>query len=116
MDSRLNKLRDDLGKEIEATRNDLGKEIANGKKAFKEEIVASENRVVKGILEFITEHIMPVIDEGADKTDVERVERKLDSYIDKTLVLKSRVEEIESLPTVAHELRIKKDKNPKKLS
>jgi len=79
-------------------------------KEVREEIAASEKRIVKDIVDFVSDHLIPIIDEKADKTDMDRVERKLDLYIDKTIVLKSRVDDIESLPTVAHELTVRKNK------
>lgn len=123
IDSKLDKFGKEINKEIAATRDGLKEEIAttrgelreeiaatrNGLRGeIKEEIVASENRVIQGILEFFRDHVMPVIDENAGKTDVERIERKLDRYIDKTIDLESRVDDIELLPIVAHELKVKR--------
>lgn len=82
MDTKLDKLRREITREIVATRDGLRKEI-----------VDSEDRVIKGILEFISDHVVPIIEDNADKSDVKRIERRLD--------------EIESLPTVAHELKFR---------
>jgi len=49
-------------------------------------ISASEKRIVKGIVDFVSDHLMPIIDEKTDKTDIDRIERKLDVYIDKTVI------------------------------
>ena len=43
-----------------------------------EKISASEKRVIGGIGTFLSEQVLPLIDEKADKTDIERLERKLD--------------------------------------
>lgn len=66
------------------------------------------DKFAKVILEYITDNVMSVVADTADKEDIERIERKLNHYIDQTTVLKSRVDTIESLPTVAHELRSKR--------
>ncbi|MBI2601309.1 hypothetical protein HYW42_05160 [Candidatus Daviesbacteria bacterium] len=106
----ISAVRQDLSEEISAVRQDLSEEISAVRQDLSEEISASEKRVIKGIVDFVSDHLIPLIDEKADKTDVERIERKLDSYIDETIVLKARVGDIEALPTVAHELKVKKNK------
>lgn len=77
---------------------------------LKEEIFGSEKRIVKGIVGFFSDTVIPLIDDKADKEDIERLERKLDSNVDKIIVLKSRVDNIESIPAIAHELKIKRKK------
>lgn len=50
-------------------------------------VTSAEQRIVGEIGKFLENHLLPIIDQKADKTDIDR---------------------IESLPTIAHELKSKK--------
>lgn len=64
--------------------------------------------IITDITNYIDESIIPLINEKADKTDVDRMERKLDRAIDRLYGHEDRISEIESVPVVAHHLSIKK--------
>src|SRR5438067_664364 len=97
------------------TTNDL-KQIRD---IVKEEAFSSEKRLEEKIEHFSTDignfmhkNIIPLFDEKADKSDIERlernmdrIERKLDQYSDQTLDHKHRLTAIEATPTIAHELK-----------
>ena len=102
-----------VDEKLVASEERLRNEIAGSGKILRGEIVESEKRVVSGIVDFISDHLMPLIDEKADRTDIDRLERKLDFYVDKTIDLKSRVDDIGSILAIAHELKIKKHKKAK---
>ncbi len=59
---------------------------------------------------FIAENLFLMIEEKADKSDIDRLERKLDRVLDTTIEHGSRIRDIEHIPIDAHELRVKKSK------
>lgn len=81
------------------------KKIAN---LLDEKLAASEKRLNEDIGDFIDRSLLPQLEEKADKSDIDRIERKLDKVLAKKVEQDQRLTEIESLPTVAHELKIKK--------
>lgn len=115
----LNKLKDAIRDEIDMSLEPIKKDLKGGRKALKEEIAASEKRLLdeignseKRVLgemgKFVEDELLPAIEEKADKTDIDRIERKLDYFGARVLEHGHRLDTIESLPTVVHELRIKK--------
>ena len=90
-------------------------------KLFDEKLAVSEERLKKhttdsvkqlstDVGDFIAENLFPMIEEKADKTDIDRLERKLDRVLDKSIDHEHRIKDIEQVPVVAHELRFKKSK------
>lgn len=88
---------------------------------IQEQISASEDRLKKHTTEsvkqlsddvgnFIGENLIPMIEEKADKSDIDRLERKLDRVLDTSIDHESRIKDIERIPVVAHELKVKKHK------
>lgn len=69
-----------------------------------EEITASEGRIGQ----FLEERVIPLIDQKADKTDIDRLERKLDVQSVETMKHRHRLDTLEALPAIAHELKSKK--------
>lgn len=59
------------------------------------EIHASEKRIIRDIGDFLEQSLLPQIDEKANKTDVERVERRVDALATQ-------------VGTIAHQLKLKK--------
>jgi hypothetical protein len=70
-----------------------------------EKLAASEKRVIGEVGKFIEDHLFPMIEEKADKTDIDRIERKLDRAIDTGLDHESRIKTIEQLPSIAHQIK-----------
>lgn len=99
------RLETSLNERLEAT---FDEKLAGSEKRLREEISGSEKRVIKGFVDFVSDQLMPVIDEKADKTDIDRIERKLDYYNARTMENTHRLDVVESLPTVAHELKFKR--------
>lgn len=77
-------------------------------KKIEEEVKASEKRILGEIGTFVDDVLVPQIDQKADKSDIERLERKLDIYSVQTIDQGKRLKDIESLPTIVHELRLAK--------
>lgn len=48
---------------------------------MREEIVKAEKRIINDVGEFISDSILPQLDDKADKKDVQRLEQKLDSLL-----------------------------------
>lgn len=86
------------------------KEISASEKRLKEEISTSASKVLGDIGQFMEDNLFPMIDEKADKTDIDRLERKLDRFIDTIYEHESRIKDVEQVPVIAHELKLKKSK------
>lgn len=80
-------------------------------------ILDSEERIITEMGSFVNDTILPQIEEKADKSDLEnlatkddinRVERKLDRVTGNDMVQNKRLSDIESIPTIALQLKIKK--------
>lgn len=57
---------------------------------------------------FMQKQLFPMIEEKADKNDVDRLERKLDVLSAKTIKHDQELIDIKSLPVIVHELKLKK--------
>lgn len=88
----------------------LRAEISSTKEDLKTEIVASEKRVISEIVDFVHDQLMPLIDDKADKTDIDNVTRRTDYLGNKVGEHAVRLKNIESIPVVAHQLNVKKVK------
>ena len=55
--------------------------------------------------DFISERVIPLFDEKADKSDIDRLENKIDRIIDKDIEQDRRLDRIESVSVVALELK-----------
>lgn len=100
-----------LRKEIEKSTQGLRKEIAGSAEGLRKEVKASadqvkselraeikesEGRIYEGIGNLISDGILPQLAEKADKSDIDRIERKIDKIIAKDL---EQDEEIRQLRT-----------------
>ncbi len=85
-------------------------EIAASEQRLRKEISASEKRVIGEIGTFMEDHLFPMIEEKADKTDIDRIESKLDKVIDTSIDHENRLKDIEHVSVVAHELKFKRSK------
>lgn len=77
----------------------------------KEEVSSSEKRVTQDIGNFINDNLLPQLEEKADKSDIQRLERKLDNFSSQVIEQNHRFSKIESIPIIAHELKAKKKKS-----
>ena len=76
--------------------------------AIKEDITASAQMVMSEVGKFIEDNLFPMLEEKADKTDIERLERKIDRLTDVNLDHEHRIKAIEHVPVVAHALKVTK--------
>lgn len=90
MDTKLNQMEEKMDTKLGSLEDKLGNRLTN-------EIKASEKRIIKGVASFISDHLLPIIDEKADKEEVDKIRRK--------------VNDIELLPTVNHELKVRRKNN-----
>lgn len=112
-DDDLSKIRVVIKEEVTKTEQGLKgvirNEIAESEQRIlgtvRSEIVKSEERVLGEIGKFVSDQLLPAIDE---KADIDRLERKLDYYGARVSEHEYRLDTIESLPTVAHELKLKR--------
>lgn len=66
---------------------------------------ASEKKVIGEIGKFIEDQLFPMIEEKADKSDIDRIERKLDKVLDTGLDHEGRIKAIEQIPSIAHQIK-----------
>ena len=79
------------------------------RKIVKEEVSTSEKRIIGELGGFMEDHLLPIIDAKADKTDIDRIERKLDKFIDTSLHHENRIKAIEHIPVISHQLKTQKN-------
>lgn len=97
-----------LKKEIVSTEQRLKAEIESTEQRLKAEIAISDKRVLADIGSFMEDNLFPMIDEKADKADIARLEQKLDKALDSNQDHERRIRNIEHIPVIAHELKVKK--------
>ncbi len=80
-----------------------------------EKLAISEKKILNEIGDFIHQNLLPQLNEKADRNDLEkisgqmdRIERKLDNFSGQVTSNNQRLNDLESLPIIAHELRKKK--------
>ncbi|MBI2596074.1 hypothetical protein HYW46_05070 [Candidatus Daviesbacteria bacterium] len=66
-----------------------------------EKLKESEKRLMGEIGDFFDQNLLPQIAEKADKTDIYRLERKLDKIFDKDFEQDRRLDKIESVSVIA---------------
>lgn len=64
--------------------------------------------IVQPQLEGIREDMATIREDMATKTDIDRLERKIDTILDKDMEQDKRLDRIESIPIIAHEISSKK--------
>lgn len=84
--------------------------VTASEKRLEQKIKASEEKMISEVAKFISNDILPQLDEKADKSDIERLERKLDRALDMSIDHESRIKNIERIPVIAHELKSRKSK------
>ncbi|MBI2086114.1 hypothetical protein HYT74_02115 [Candidatus Daviesbacteria bacterium] len=101
LDKKISSTEEKLKIEISSVEERMNKEID----ATKEELLASDKKIMVDIGTFMEDTLFPMIDEKADKSDIDRIERKLDRVLDASLDHGRRIKDIESVPVVAHDLK-----------
>lgn len=84
--------------------------VTASEKRLEQKIKASGEKIINEVAKFISDDIIPQFDEKADKSDIERLERKIDKSLDMCIDNKSRIKTIEQISVIAHELRSRKSK------
>lgn len=85
----------------------LTAKIDDNEKKLTAKINESADQVRLEIGDVLTEKILPMFENLATKDDIERLERKIDRATDKNIEQDFRLDNIESTPTIAHELKVK---------
>lgn len=121
LDKKLVDSENRLDKKLSALENRLDEKLAVSEKRSDKKLVALEKRLKKhttdsikqlssDVGDFMQENLFPMIEEKADKSDIDRLERKLDRVLDSSVDHESRIKAIEQIPAIAHELKLKKFK------
>lgn len=104
----INKRLDDPQTGLVAINKRLDEKLAAFEERLKKHTTESVKQLSADVGDFIGENLLPMIEEKADKSDIDRLERKLDRVIDTSIDYGSRIKDIEQIPAIAHELRAKK--------
>lgn len=94
----IEKLDRGLKEEIKQSEDRLRKEFSQ---ELKIQLERTERNIIKEVGEVVDHSIFPQLEEKANKADAERLDNKTDS-------INKRVNDLENLPTIAHELKKKK--------
>lgn len=84
----------------------LGK-ITSGEKRVLDKMDQQERRILTDIGVYLEDQLFPMLEEKADKTDIDRLERKIDNISTNLIDSEKRISNIESLPIIAHQLKSK---------
>lgn len=71
---------------------------------------ANKEEVIDEMITFMEENLFPKFERIAEKSDIDRVERRIDLIADKVGEHEVRIKDIEAIPVIAHELKVKKKK------
>lgn len=104
-DEDLNQIRTIIREEVSSA---VRGEVSSAEQRLEQKIEESGKNIIRDLGQFMEEQLFPMIEEKADKSDIERLERKLDVFSAKVANQDTRIKDIESLPAVAHELKLKK--------
>lgn len=111
----LNQISKLLDEKLTATRKDLttvfDEKLTATEKRLKAEITESENNIIEEIAGFMEVNLLPKLDGKADKSAVERTERRIDHLAVKIGEYDVRLKNIETIPVVSHQLKIRKVKS-----
>jgi hypothetical protein len=97
LDERFNQQEQRLSKVID--------EKINGSEKRLTDAIQTEGKAVRQeIGDFIYQNLLPQLGEKADKSDIDKLERKVDNFTVRNMENSSRLDKIENLPAIAHEL------------
>lgn len=88
----------------------LDEKLTATEKRLKTEITESENNIIEEIAGFMEVNFLPKLNGKADKPIVDRTERRIDHLAITIGEYDDRLKNIETIPIVAHQLKIKKAK------
>lgn len=110
LDKRLSVTEKIFDEKLTATEKRLRTEIAAVERRLKSEITDSGDNIIEEIAGFMEVNILPKFEGKADKSGLDRIEGRTDRLADKVSQHDVRFKNIESIPVIAHQLKIKKAK------
>lgn len=101
-----------FNKRLTATEEHFNKRLTSTEEHLRADITSaitdSGDNIIEEIAGFMEVNLLPKLEDKADKSDIERVERRIDYSADKIGEHDIRLKNIESIPVIAHELKLKK--------
>ena len=79
-------------------------------KAQDKKFEATEEKIIDEFVGFMEENIFPKFETMAEKSDIERLERRLDASAVTVGTHEARIKDIERIPVIAHQLKVSKKK------
>lgn len=115
LDKRLSATEKVFDEKLTATENTLtatfDEKLTATEKRLKTEITESENNIIEEIAGFMEVNLLPKLDGKADKPVIDRTERRIDHLAVKIGEYDVRLKNIETIPIVSHQLKIRKAKS-----
>ncbi|MDP3758290.1 MAG: hypothetical protein Q8Q86_01095 [Candidatus Daviesbacteria bacterium] len=103
-DKKLTDAEKRLKTEIAATEKRFNSRLASTEEHLKSEIATSGDNIIEEIAGFMEVNILPKLEGKVDKSNIERIERRLDHVNDKIGGHDVRIKDIESIPAVVLQL------------
>lgn len=101
MDKKFSGMEQKFDGKLQATEQRLNKKIQGTEQRLNKRIKTTEQRLNKKIVqtstdigEFMEKSLFPMLDEKADKSDIDRIENKLDRVIDITASHERRIKDL----------------------
>ncbi len=98
-------IRDEVSSTEKRIKGEIKQIVSASEKRLLREADKRERRMVTEIGEFIENNVISRLDEKANKTGIDRLEGKIDRLTDDVLDHKRRIEKIEQVPTIAHQIK-----------
>lgn len=79
-------------------------------KLLDKKLSQTKDDVINEMVTFMEENLFPKFDRMAEKSDIERIERRIDSIAIKVGDQEVRLRDVETVSVIAHQLRVNKKK------
>lgn len=109
-DKRFKSQNQKFDKRFTESENRFDKKLENLEERLNQKIKTSADEVIEGIADMLNDSVFPKLSKMAEKSDIERVERRLDAISNEVGNHAVRIKAIEQIPAVAHELKRSKKK------
>ena len=79
-------------------------------KLLDEKLTSQKEEVIDEMVGLMEEHLFPRFEKMAEKSDIERIERRLDSLAVTVGTREEKIQDMEAIRAIAHQLKVSKKK------
>ena len=79
-------------------------------KLLDEKLTSQKEEVIDEMVGLMEEHLFPRFEKMAEKSDIERIERRLDSLAVTVGTREEKIQDMEAIGAIAHQLKVSKKK------